>query len=1109
MDTTKRMRKGGGLSAKKVVGICLLTFSVLAFILCCVPNFLKVGAFFQGIFGVLAYPLFLLLALVGIALIMDLSYTLNKKYATYLTISIISILGLLHTIFTTKILYSDMTKYADMKDYLNYCFNMTNGITVGGVVLGAIVFAIRGLAGLFGAYAFFGVFATIFIGLTIDYLINHKKDLARKQKLTSAKSIKQVDDSKGVFARGEEELYSFSKKRETAPPVFEGWEEEESEKQVKETPLFIATDDKTENLLEADQDINFSFNDTGTDEPFINKPQEKSRDYARSVLFGSKEQRSEETYFSPSQKEPESSEPKSARDVLFGEKPQVPNIFDRSSEERDAWRRQYASKPLAYQEIEKNEQVTEEIQNPFANNEPNEDGVVSTSWGTYRPTSSFTRKEEQSPFVNNPPINDGSNIQNQQEIQSSGFGFSGFGQVDQERNIDRNVNRDYNRNVDRNIDRSVDRNVNRDFNRNVERISERNVDRDFNRNINRDNSSFGNFQPQENENVERRNVFDNNNNQRNNSLGEDRGFVARPNPRERTSLSNFNKINQQNQETSIEFNSRLSSAENRRENDDILANASALGGTPSFTSILEQTQKQEPQEEPKPVEKPKVEKISFVNQLNTKYNPPPTSLLNVVKEEKVDYSQEYREKSAIIESTLSNFKIPAKVNNVVRGPKVTRYELAMPMGIPVGRVLTYEKDLSMNLASKSGVRIEAPIPGKNAFGIEVENAKASMVGFRELVESNEYKTFKHPLPVAIGKNISGEIIVKDLGRMVHCLVAGSTGSGKSVFLHSLIVSLMYKLSPEQLRFIMIDPKRVEFSRYNRMPHLMLPEVVTECSKAVNALSWAVKEMERRYELLRVNECQKLEQFNECPAVKEGREKKLPYLVIVVDELAELMGVAAKEAESRIQRITQLGRAAGIHMVIATQRPSVDVVTGTIKNNLPTRIAFALASQVDSQTIINQAGAEKLLGQGDMLLSAQDSNAIVRLQAAYVSDDEIKKVLTFIKDNNVSVYDEEIQKSIYAEPEKEELPSDDEGKGAPKEREMDEYMAQALKLVMKNGKASISMIQRRFSVGYARAARIIDQMETHGFIDSGLGNKPRDVKITVAEYNELFGDFDAE
>ncbi|MBR2908924.1 MAG: DUF87 domain-containing protein [Clostridia bacterium] len=1078
METNKTMRKGGGLSAKKIVGICLLVFSILSFILCCVPSFLNIGAFFQGVFGVLAYPLFLLLTLVGIALIMDLSYTLNKKYAFYLTVSIICVLGLFHTIFTTKYaLYDNMTKYADMKRYLSYCYQMTNGITVGGVVLGILVFAIRGLIGLIGTYAFFSVFGTIFIGLTIDFLIHHKKDLARKNKLTDASSLKQVDDTKGVFGRGEEELYTFSKKRETAPPVFEGWEEEPEE--VKETPLFTATDDKTENLLEADQNINFSFNDTGTDEPFINKPTEESRNYARSVLFGGKApQEEQESYTTPAQNQ-ETSEPKSARDVLFGEKPQVPNIFDRSSEERDAWRRQYASKPLAFQEETQNQQSVEpeEVpQNPFAETQ-NDDGSINTSWGTYRPTRSFN--EPQNPFANNEPIRGGNPLQTNEDSKNQvnePFGSRNFG----ERNVERNVDRNFGRVPERNVDRNVDR----EFNRNVERNIDRNENRTFDRN-----------------NFNDRNALNNES---------DRNFASRPIPRERTTLSNFNRLSQQNPEGSTEFNSRLSSAENRRENDDILANATTLGGSASFTSILEQNKKEEKEETPKTQEKPKVEKISFVNQLNTKYNAPPTDILNLVKEEKIDYSQEYKEKTAIIESILSNFKIPAKVNNVVRGPKVTRYELAMPMGIPVSRVLSYEKDLSMGLASKSGVRIEAPIPGKNAFGIEVENAKASMVGFRELVESREYQTFKHPLPVAIGKNISGEIIVKDLGRMVHCLVAGSTGSGKSVFLHSLIVSLMYKLSPEQLRFIMIDPKRVEFSRYNRMPHLMLPEVVTDCSKAVNALSWAVKEMERRYELLRLNECQKLEQFNECSAVKEGREKKLPYLVIVVDELAELMGVAAKEAESRIQRITQLGRAAGIHMVVATQRPSVDVVTGTIKNNLPTRIAFALASQVDSQTIINQAGAEKLLGQGDMLLSAQDSNAIVRLQAAYVSDDEIKKVLNYIKDNNVSVYDEEIQKSIYAEPEKEEVSNDDDSKGgAPTEREMDEYMPQALKLVMKNGKASISMIQRRFSVGYARAARIIDQMETKGFIDSGLGNKPRDVKITVAEYNELFGDFDAD
>ena len=286
------------------------------------------------------------------------------------------------------------------------------------------------------------------------------------------------------------------------------------------------------------------------------------------------------------------------------------------------------------------------------------------------------------------------------------------------------------------------------------------------------------------------------------------------------------------------------------------------------------------------------------------------------------------------------------------------------------------------------------------------------------MESPEFQNFKGPLPVAIGKNISGEVVIKSLPKMVHCLVAGSTGSGKSVFLHSLIMSLMFKHSPDELRFIMIDPKRVEFSRYNRMPHLMLPEVVTDCSKAVNALNWAVKEMERRFQLLMENECQKIDQYNALDKIRKGEEKRLPYLIIIVDELAELMGVAKKDVEGKIQRITQLGRACGIHMVVATQRPSVDVVTGVIKNNLPTRIAFALSSYVDSKTILDEAGAEKLLGQGDMLFSGQDSNQKIRLQGAYVSDEEIKAVLDYIKENNVSEYDEEVQNSIYAEPEKE-------------------------------------------------------------------------------------------
>ena len=1067
----KQRRVRRNIDYKKLAGALLLVFGVLIFALSCVPSFLNIGKFFQGVFGVLVYPIGLLMVLVGIALLMNLRYTLNSRYVAYLTISFICLLSLFHIIFTTKVLHGETTGFAHYGKYLNICFTMRDGITVGGVLLGAIIYLVRASLTLAGAYVLFGIFATIFIGLTVDYIIYNRKKNKTREKLSKVPVVDNPDiapfDDQEIT---DEQLYSFStkRKREESFSSSEVSTIKPFTEEFEPTPIFQATDNKTQEMLDSDEDVNFSFNINQPSEEF-NEPQEQnsSKDYARSVLYGSEQNEEQEN------EEPQVEEKKSAREILYGEAPKVPNIFDRSSEERDAWRRQYASKPLAYQENLNNQE--EQVQeNPFNNNDYDQadDGAIKTSWGTYRPTT---------------PIN--------------------------ENNRGR-INRD----VSRGRDDSINLQTGDTFG--IVGAQEK-TEEDSNR------VEFGSVLDRGNISRNSRNVFDRNNSRFDSIDREEKNEEpvkpqVPPRIRERTSLSNFNRLsNESPQEESSDFNSRLSSHENRiNRNNDFLANASSLGietkneEQPSFTSILNQTKKEEKEqkEDVSKREKPIVEKISFESQLNTKYNAPPTTLLNLIKEEKVDYSVEYKEKSAIIENTLSNFKIPAKVNNVVRGPKVTRYELAMPLGIPVSRVLSYEKDLAMGLASKSGVRIEAPIPGKNAFGIEVENAKPSMVGFRELVESKEFNNFKNPLPVAVGKNISGEIIVKSLAKMVHCLVAGSTGSGKSVFLHSLIVSLMYRHSPEELRFIMIDPKRVEFSRYNRMPHLMLPEVVTECSKAVNSLNWAVKEMERRYELLKVNDCQKIEQFNECSAVKKGEEKKLPYLVIVVDELAELMSVAAKEAESRIQRITQLGRAAGIHMVIATQRPSVDVVTGVIKNNLPTRIAFALASAVDSQTIINQGGAEKLLGQGDMLLSAQDSNATVRLQAAFVDDDEIKKVLNYIKEHNISVYDEEIQKSIYADPEPEANSSASGGDSSAgnNEDKMDELMPQALKLVMKNGKASISMIQRRFSVGYARAARIIDQMETRGFIEEGgLGNKPRDIKITIAEYNELFGDFDSD
>ena len=501
------------------------------------------------------------------------------------------------------------------------------------------------------------------------------------------------------------------------------------------------------------------------------------------------------------------------------------------------------------------------------------------------------------------------------------------------------------------------------------------------------------------------------------------------------------------------------------------------------------------------VAKPK----NYKQEKDRKYCPPPTSILDYHSDDESSYGGDYEKKSEALEQVLSSFNIDAKVTSIVRGPTVTQYELSMPYGTSVKKILSYDSDIAAVLMSKGGVRIEAPIPGKNAVGVEVANDKRSFVGLREMLESKEFQNSTVNLPMAIGKSISGEVVVKSLPKLVHMLIAGSTGSGKSVFLHTLILSMMYKCSPSQLRFIMIDPKRVEFTRYSGMPHMMIPHAVCECDKAINALGWAVKEMERRFKKLQQYQVQNIQDFNHLKVVTETHEEEqMAYLVIVIDELADLMMVGKKEVEEKIARLAQLGRASGIHMMIATQRPSADIITGTIKNNLPTRVALSLGSSIDSRVILDETGAEKLLGYGDMLLSAQDSNATIRLQGGFMDMDEVRKVVEYIKDHNDTYFDEELEKEILSDP-KQEVQSPDSSAYDPQNPDQDELLPSALKLCIETGGASINMVQRRFRVGYARAARIIDQMELAGYISPGNGSKLRTVHMTMAEFNEKFGD----
>lgn len=501
------------------------------------------------------------------------------------------------------------------------------------------------------------------------------------------------------------------------------------------------------------------------------------------------------------------------------------------------------------------------------------------------------------------------------------------------------------------------------------------------------------------------------------------------------------------------------------------------------------------------VEQVKIEDVKPKQEIPP-YVAPPVELLNFIENPSRITDEELQDNIDRLEQVLEDFKVPAKVNNVQVGPAVTRYELTMPRGISVNKIAQMADDIAMTLASNGSIRVEAPIPGKNSVGIEVPNNQISSVSLRELVDSNEFRVRGNPLSFVLGKDINGDIIFCNLDKMPHLLVAGSTGSGKSVCLNTMLLSMCYKAGPQDLRLILIDPKMVEFSTYNGLPHLLIPEVITNKEMTINALDWAIKEMERRYALFAKNHVVNINEFNKSDAVKSKREDKLPFIVIVVDELADLMLEAKREIEDRIAKLAAKARAAGIHLVLATQRPSVDVITGTVKANLPSRIAFALTNYMDSKTVLDGGGAEKLLGKGDMLFKPQDKPEPRRVQGAFVSNAEISKVVDFIKQNNKPVYDDDTGKAIKNPYQEKEHNHDNVNM---REQEFDPVLKEALRMFIQTKQASGSMISRRYSVGFNRAGRIMDQMERAGFIGPQEGSKPRQVLITMEEYNAIFGE----
>lgn len=473
-----------------------------------------------------------------------------------------------------------------------------------------------------------------------------------------------------------------------------------------------------------------------------------------------------------------------------------------------------------------------------------------------------------------------------------------------------------------------------------------------------------------------------------------------------------------------------------------------------------------------------------------KYVIPPVDLLKSGKKTQGKKNNDnLAENARLLEETLKSFNVEARVVNVTKGSSVTRYEIQPAIGVKVSRIVSLSDDIALNLRARS-IRIEAPIPGKAAVGIEVENETRETVTIREMIDSREFKRETSKLAFAVGKDISGKPVVADLAKMPHLLIAGATGSGKSVCINTIIASILYRATPDEVRLIMVDPKMVELGNYNGIPHLLIP-VVTDPNKAAAALNWAVAEMTNRYKKFAQTNVRDLKSYNALMKRENKTEDIMPQIVIIIDELADLMMVASSQVEQAISRLTQLARAAGMHLIVATQRPSVDVVTGLIKANIPSRIAFMVSSQIDSRTIIDMAGAEKLVGNGDMLYKPQDIDKPLRIQGPFISDDEVMNIIRFVKSQ---VEDENYDNTVTETIEKGNI-------NTGSSEQEDELMNEAIQTVIDAGQASVSMLQRKFRIGYNRAARIIEDMQSKGIIGPADGSRARTVLWNNEEYEE--------
>ena len=1047
-QVNKQKNSNSKNNVKKIVGWVLLALSTLVFLFSATSLIPALQYFFLGILGIFVYPLTVLGFIVSLALLNNKKYVMPKRYAIFLGLSLILFLAIIQLIIIgspSELSYGQFLA-------LNY----TKQITAGGMLIGFLPATLAYLMGLPATYVVLAIVLVACVAFFVEAVISLRKTNNEQKpirlQIKEKKENREIENPR-VKSNRYQELFHREEAIENNV-MFNGnrVEEEKRELSAREKLGLVGkgynSKYRNEEISQTNQDSQFNnYNNT------IKFPEEAQNGKVPEGMS------IREYLLQP---------PKVDIEKFMQQRPKQHQVAVQNTSSRD-----YVANNSQANNVPNNNVTINEI-NRNIDALKNNDEVKPSS---YVHEENYDFSQEQSLRRGSLPDVKPEEITNEAEdiIRSV------VKQEKIEREEDAAINNISQPSQSSQQNNAFNRTTN-SFDRDSNNIYDRTASIEDNSIKSDDNKDYIDYSSVEDDDGGDINVDESVTPNRDNLLSRERNNISR----ERDSILSHERNIERREEQPLERNN----------------NKFDISRDKEFNRNEQNSQRIEPQK--KPVDE--IERRKRFVQLDDekpqekikpyKYTRPSLDLITTKSDDLSIIGDEIPMKRVALENALEKFGVPAKVQNVVIGPTVTRYEIEMPEGISVKRVLSLDADIAYALSANGQIRIEAPIPGRSIVGIEVPNSKVAKVSIKDVLQSKEFQLSPSPLTFALGKDITGNVKVCNLQKMPHLLVAGTTGSGKSVCLNSIIVSILYKASPDEVKFIMIDPKQVELSMYEGLPHMVIPRVITDPTKAVNALQWAVDEMERRFKLISEERVRNIGEYNKLDKVVQNKVKKMPYLVIIFDEFADFMAVAKNEIEDKIRRIAQKARAAGIHLILATQRPSTDVVTGTLKGNLPARIAFKVASRVDSEVILGSTGAEKLLGYGDMLYKPADAEPS-RLQGCFIDTPETKDIVTFITENNEEIFDEEANNAINN-------PNKATNGGGDKDG-VDPLLPNALKICIDNGVASTTMVQRKLAIGYPRAARIVDQMEERGYISSAEGSKQRSVYITIDEFYSIFGD----